>query len=228
LGFEKVILNLMTSLRRVLAAMAAGALAVMAHGAAAQGGVQIDTSVFSLSSPPQLCTLGQSCSFAQNLHFNITLGNGTTFNTVYIYREGVIGLGAALPTTATFGSLASLGGAYIAPAFADFAGENVHVTFGLSGGTDHGLALGVNDDVLIDWYVEPTTPDPTSPTNDRGEFQIKFHTAQYGTGGPSGFSVNYGGNLGDPNVGAEGLYWPGSGSPSDAVGGTRSVCDFRF
>lgn len=196
----------------------AGAIVLgSASAAQASGGVQIDTAAFSTSNVT-LCNVGQACGSGYNLGFDVALGNGTSFNTVYIYRQGVIGLGAALPTTATLGDLNSLGGAYIAPSFGDFTGLDVHTTFALAGGMDHGLPPFVNDDVLIDWFVS----DPNVlPDHNRGEFQIEFHTGQYGEGGPSFVRVNYGGNLGDPTPGAQGLFWPGDGKPPGALTGSN-------
>jgi hypothetical protein len=215
------------AVRRIAAAIVGLVAFSAAHGAMAQGGVQADTSVIG-SATVHFCTLGQACSFGLQLSnspgetFALGLGDGTTYDTVYVYKEGVVGLGRALPIGATLGDLSTLGYAYVAPAFASFDGLDVRVTFQRSGGMDHGLPSGINDDVLIDWYVGKPSTVPGGPLTDRGEFQVKFHTAQFGTGHGDGVSTAYGGPVfGDPNPGSLGLTWPGTGIPDGALRGAN-------
>jgi hypothetical protein len=215
------------ALRESAAALVALVVACGANGALAQGGVQADTSVIGGASV-QFCTLGQPCSFGLSLAFTaaesfaLPLNDGTFYDTVYIYREGVIGLGRALPTGATLGDLSTLGYAFVAPAFSSFSGLDVRVTFQYSGGTDHGLLGYENDDVLVDWYVGTPPTVPGGPETDRGEFQVKFHTDQFGTGRGGPVQVAYGGpQFGDPNPGSLGLSWLGTGAPSDALMGSN-------
>jgi hypothetical protein len=208
------------ALRRLAAALVAVLAVGMAHEAAAQGGVQADTATFSTYFP-SLCVLGSTCGSAQLLGFNFKLGNGTVVNSVYVYREGVISFGSALPTGATIGDLNSLGGAYYAGAFSPFTGDDVTVTFGLAGGIDHGLPKGVNDQVRIDYFVEPTGfglgPDPT---NVRGEFQIQVNRgADDGTGATVTFLT--GGPANDTSPGARGTTWYSSGIPAGALSGAN-------
>jgi hypothetical protein len=227
-------------LRRLRGALSVAAVvgAIFGAGAAAaQGGVQIDTAVVGGSStvPISTCSLGQACTHSFNLGFDVTLGNGQVVDTVYIYREGVVGVGSALPTSATVTSLGSLGNAYVAAALSDFSGYNVSVTYALSGGPDHGLpcprfnpppgCVNVNDDVLIDYFVSDTA-------GEKGEFQIKFHTGQYGTGPASFIGSFYGGQslvsggieFGSPGSGVpDGLggFWNFKDGPIDALRGSN-------
>ena len=205
---------------------AAVMLCAIAFGgtAAAQGGIQIDTSAFGTQAV-SLCTLGQACNTSYNLNFQMTLG-AITFSRVYIYKEGVVGLGAELPLTAHVGSLESLGGAFIAPALSDFAGYDVSAAFAYSGGPDHLLPVGVNDSTLVNFFVNTHTTGNVAdlPSDERGEFQIRFHTFDLGVGfGVPALNIGYGGpTLPGPNPGtAADLFWPGTGVPPGALSGTN-------
>lgn len=210
-------------LRRLRTALGAAAIVGALFGAgaaAAQGGVQVDTSTFSTSKfgassgGTGFCVLGQACNTFVDVGFNIKLGTGVVTRDIYMYEDGIIGVGSALPTGATLGDPSSLGHAYIAASFADYSGTTVHATVGLAGGPDHNLPPGENDWTLVDWFVD-------SPTQGLGEYQIKFITFQnYPPIDPSvpqppdysySFGFHAGGGQGDPGIGAEGLYWPGSG-----------------
>ena len=78
------------------------------------------------------CDLGQPCSannlgiFLGGTYQNPADGNYYQVNdlgdfaNLYIYKDGIVSLGHALPSNATVGDASTLGDAFIAPAFADY------------------------------------------------------------------------------------------------------------
>ena len=62
-----------------------------------------------------------------------------TFNPLsqmYVYRDGIVSFGAPLPDGATPGNAASLGGAFAAPGFADYSGDDVEIVAGVTPAAD--------------------------------------------------------------------------------------------
>jgi hypothetical protein len=66
------------------------------------------------------CSLGSACA-GTALPFSIITPAVTT-NQIFIYDSGIVSLGQALPLSAAFGDVSSLGHAFLAPGFGDFGG----------------------------------------------------------------------------------------------------------
>ncbi|HEY2358008.1 MAG TPA: PEPxxWA-CTERM sorting domain-containing protein [Phenylobacterium sp.] len=183
---------MIVTIRRIAFAAGAAALALISSAARASGDVQIDSPIGGQTSPFTLCQLGQSCT-GFDMGFNVALNNGGSFNKIYVYRDGVIGLGQALPVGATLGNLASLGDYYAAvgfedlsPTSPDLAGvltdpNDVGVTVSRNGGTDHGLPAGTVDEILVDYFIG----DWHTQAGYHGMMQVRFATHQYGSISPS-------------------------------------------
>ena len=104
------------SARARLVGLAACATLLAAGSALASGGgIRTDEDLTDSFSFPALCTLGAACS-PTSLGFSV---NGSS--SLYLYREGIIGLGAPLTGGATLGSVV---GDYVAPAFGATAGSS--------------------------------------------------------------------------------------------------------
>ena len=67
------------------------------------------------------CSIGSACS-GTTLPFSIITPAVTT-DQIFIYNSGIVSLGSALPLTASYGDVASLGNAFLAPGFGDFGGN---------------------------------------------------------------------------------------------------------
>ena len=61
------------------------------------------------------CTIGAACSGITMPFSIITLA--LTTNQIFIYSSGIVSPGAPLPLTASYGNVASLGHAFLAPGF---------------------------------------------------------------------------------------------------------------
>lgn len=66
------------------------------------------------------CSIGSACG-GTALPFSIITPAVTT-DQIFIYDSGIVSLGAALPLTAAYGDVGSLGHAFLAPGFGDFGG----------------------------------------------------------------------------------------------------------
>jgi hypothetical protein len=71
------------------------------------------------------CSLGSACT-GTTLPFLISTPAVTT-DQIFIYNSGIVSLGSALPLTAAYGDVASLGHAFLAPGFGDFGGNTPSV-----------------------------------------------------------------------------------------------------
>jgi hypothetical protein len=72
------------------------------------------------SSAITACSLGSACG-GTTLPFWIITPAVTT-NQIFIYNSGIVSLGSALPLTAAYGDVTSLGHAFLAPGFGNFGG----------------------------------------------------------------------------------------------------------
>jgi hypothetical protein len=121
------------------------------------------------------CSIGSSCS-GTTLPFSIITPAVTT-NQIFIYNSGIVSLGSALPLTAAYGDVGSLGHAFLAPGFGDFGGNvpttyitNVHDGFpGFTGGFRVTWAFPNVDgspifqvefiDLSLSVVIDPNAPD---------------------------------------------------------------------
>ncbi len=190
--------------RRRLGALARKAavamLVVAGAGSAAARGVAVDTV---LPNAVTGCTLGASCS-PSNLGGAYDLGNyfGATpvsafttgpFSNIYIYADGVISIGAPLPSTASVaGGLASLGsGNYIAAGLGDYSALDEQVLVSVLPAPEAPGPDISPEELRIYWTFDlpagQTTLDPTG-----GQNAIFGIDMMYEGGGKYLVDVNYG------------------------------------
>jgi hypothetical protein len=100
-----------TKLLGLTAGIIVGAFAssVLARGIAIDGDPSFEVSA---------CSIGSACA-GTSLPFSIITPAVTT-NQIFIYDSGIVSLGEALPLSAAFGDVSSLGHAFLAPGFGDF------------------------------------------------------------------------------------------------------------
>nr|MEA2797587.1 hypothetical protein [Phenylobacterium sp.] len=142
------------------AGLAAGALALAgllgAGSAQAAGGIRTDQFGLDKFSSPTLCTLGQSCTTPTDIGFTV---NGVS--SLYVYKEGIVGLGAALSGGTTLDTVV---GDYLAPALGATA-DTVTKQFRIErfeGATGGGPGI-----TLLNFTVGP-------PSGVTGVYQIAF------------------------------------------------------
>lgn len=177
-------------LRIIRGAVGAAALLWLgaAQSAAAHGGIQVDTDFLKSFST---CDLGSVCTPA-DLGFTITRPDGTTFSQIYIYNQGVIGLGAPIlgdKATLLAGGLGALGDSFIAPGFSSFSGLTVTTLAVQMGGSVSGFPPDGVRAFLVNWYVDgfpisgedPDDPDPGH--SGRGVFQADFEPQHWTSDG---------------------------------------------
>ena len=218
---------MLSTIRRAAFAVGLAALALTAGAARASGDVQIDSPIGGLPTFVTGCQLGQGCT-GFSMGFSVALNNGGSFDTIYVYRDGVIGLGQALPGGATLGDPSSLGDFYAAVGFEDLSGTspglialgvdpaNVGVTISRNGGTDHSLPAGTVDEILVDYFIG----DGQTQAGYHGIMQVRFATHQYGSIPASVPDISL--LHGTPSGGfLMGKQWPETGLIDGAFVGTK-------
>jgi PEP-CTERM motif-containing protein len=63
---------------------------------------------------------------------NVTIDTLSGFDKLYIYRDGIVSFGSALPAGATLGDASTLGHSFAAPGFDAFAGDSIDVEVALT------------------------------------------------------------------------------------------------
>jgi hypothetical protein len=174
-----------------------GCLALAGSAAAqAHGGIRIDN--FDPSQGPvataqdvSLCVFGQACTSPETLPWSYTLPDGTSSNQLFVYSQGVIGLGSAVHVIG--GKIVSPG-YYLAPAF----------DLGVTPSLVQLQIMQAPDAVAFNWYVgsspgggvfQVLLTDGRDPAFDTPSETMLIH---FGAGGdtsgqdPSGFFPNMG------------------------------------
>lgn len=177
------------SLATILGCAALGALA-LAGPAAAGGSIRIDAQA---PTPITTCTLGVACANYQTTSYFFILPDGTMTNRLYVYDEGIVGLGSEVAGTP--GGAVTSSGYYAAAAFATIPDlEDVTRT-----------NMAFPDAAVFTYH--------TGAANTGGMFQILFTDMRTDLDAPGNFmqlEFKYGGYLFDADgYGAR----PGSGLP---------------
>ncbi|WP_309604050.1 PEPxxWA-CTERM sorting domain-containing protein [Phenylobacterium sp.] len=138
---------------RLCGLAACASLLAAGSAMASGGGIRTDEDFTDSFSFPTLCTLGAACS-PTSLGFSV---NGSS--SIYLYREGIIGLGASLTGGATLGSVV---GDYVAPAFGATASSSRKQFRNAHYEATHQPGI-----TLINF-------DTTDPGGDKGVYQVAF------------------------------------------------------
>jgi hypothetical protein len=176
------------------AGLAAGVFALAgllgAGSAQAAGGIRTDQFPLDVFSTPTLCTLGQACTTPTDLGFTV---NGVS--SLYVYKEGIVGLGAALTGGTTLDTVV---GDYLAPAFgatADSATKQFRIdefqgatgggpgitllNFNIGGSSDPNA--GVYQIAFIDNSVAPSPPPENGIVTGNQTVTIAFFYGRFTT-----------------------------------------------
>ncbi len=85
---------------------------------------------------------------------NVTIDTLSGFDKLYIYRDGIVSFGSALPAGATLGDASTLGHSFAAPGFDAFAGDSIDVEVALTPARDSsGDATGGLAGIGIYWII---------------------------------------------------------------------------
>ena len=211
---------------KLLAGAAATVVALCAGVAATAGPIRIDSSTNYQTI--NTCTLAVAgCGSFLTLGHNFALPDGTVSNRIYVYREGVVGLGSAL-TGSVAGGITN--GYYLAPGFGEITDLQYVLTIGMAGPTSLVVDWRTTTGIFQIEFQDGNFPGivglpPGSPGLNPG-----FMTAIFAAGGfnpqfptnPNG-SVNL---LGDGRP--AGALVCGAGSYSNTAGGISHACGGRL